>query len=95
MGVLLSATGGIGEALETHKKALAIRQQLADANPTDNEYQIALTASLDNIGLLLNATGQKFDALESHKKGSGDPAEGRWTRTRLLTEYQKRAWPKP
>ena len=61
-------TGGIGEALETYKKALAIRQELADAKPTVDEYQIALTESLENIGLLFNATGQKLNALESHKK---------------------------
>src|SRR5271166_4414556 len=65
---MLSDAGQKGEAMEHHKKALGIRQKLADANPTVIVFQSELAASLNNIGNLLAATDQKADALESYKK---------------------------
>ena len=37
--------------METHKKALAIRQKFVDANPTVTEYQYNLAMSYNNVAM--------------------------------------------
>ena len=48
--ILLSETGKPAEALKSNEAALAIRQKLADANPTVTEFQSDLARSHNNIG---------------------------------------------
>jgi serine/threonine protein kinase/tetratricopeptide (TPR) repeat protein len=68
---LADLTGRIGsreEALAVHEKALAIRQQLADASPAVTDYQRDLALSHTLIADLLWRTGKTKEALESHQK---------------------------
>jgi tetratricopeptide (TPR) repeat protein len=65
-GVVLNSTGKSVEALTAHQKSLAIRQKLADANPSVTEFQVALSSSHNNIGHLLSDTGRPAEALEAH-----------------------------
>jgi serine/threonine protein kinase/tetratricopeptide (TPR) repeat protein len=68
---LADLTGQIGsreQALAVHQKGLAIRQQLADANPTVFQYQRDLAWSHCSIGYLLWQTGKTKEALESWQK---------------------------
>ena len=53
IGRLLTATGKLAEALEVNRKALAIRQKLLDAEPSNNEFQAGVGDSHDNIGRTL------------------------------------------
>ena len=49
------------------RAALAIRQKLADANPTVTDFQSDLASSHNNIGILLNATGKPAEALKAYE----------------------------
>ena len=57
IGQLLSQTGKLAEALAAYRKALAIQQKLADANPAVTDYQHDLGISHTSVGFLLNLTG--------------------------------------
>jgi tetratricopeptide (TPR) repeat protein len=56
------------DALTEWRKALAIRQKLADANPADADFQRSLARSQGNIGGLLSLTGRPEEAMGSHLK---------------------------
>ena len=68
IGNVLRATGKPAEAMNTYETALAIRQQLADANPTVVLYLSALAASHRHIGFLLSTTGKPTEALKAYEK---------------------------
>jgi tetratricopeptide (TPR) repeat protein len=63
IGVLLMETGKPPEALEAFRKALAIQQQLADANPAIPAYQSDLALSHNNIGTVLLRSGKPEKAV--------------------------------
>jgi tetratricopeptide (TPR) repeat protein len=67
IGLLLRETGKPAEALRAFEAARAIRQRLADANPTVTQFQRGLALSHDSIGLLLRATGKPAEALRSYE----------------------------
>jgi serine/threonine-protein kinase len=66
VGYALYSTGKSVEALAAYQKSLAIRQKLADANPSVTEFQVAMSSSHNNIGDLLRDTGRPAEALEAH-----------------------------
>ena len=68
IGVLLMETGKPAEALEAFEKALAIQQQLADADPAISEYQSDLALSHNNIGTVRLRMGKPEDALTAWGK---------------------------
>jgi tetratricopeptide (TPR) repeat protein len=65
---VLFETGKPEEALALNRKALAIRQKLADANPTGTQFQSPLAASRHNIGVVLKETGKPEEALASWRE---------------------------
>jgi eukaryotic-like serine/threonine-protein kinase len=67
-GVLLAQTGKLAEGLPEHHKALAIRQKLADANPTVTLFQSDLAQSHSNIGSVLREMGKPEEALTELRK---------------------------
>ena len=56
------------EAMASNRKALAIRQKLADANPAVIQIQRDLTDSLGNIAIVLARTGKPEEALRAWRK---------------------------
>jgi tetratricopeptide (TPR) repeat protein len=70
-GLLLAQTGEPSKALESHRKALGIRQKLADANPTLASFQSELAWSHMNIGGIMMDTGKPAEALEAYQKALG------------------------
>ncbi|HZU37168.1 MAG TPA: tetratricopeptide repeat protein, partial [Gemmataceae bacterium] len=56
------------EALASYRKALVIRQKLAEANPADTQFQSDLAATHNNIGNVLRDTGKPGQALASYRK---------------------------
>ena len=70
-GLLLAQTGEPTEALEWHRKALGMRQKLADANPTVSSFQSDLASSHMNIGGIMMDTGKPTDALDAYQKALG------------------------
>jgi tetratricopeptide (TPR) repeat protein len=68
IGALLVQTGKSAETLREYQKALAIRQQLADANPGVTEFQRDLAVSHYNIGFVLSVTGKLPEALKEFQK---------------------------
>jgi eukaryotic-like serine/threonine-protein kinase len=67
-GYMLFLLGNSESALKAYQRALAIRQQLADAKPSVAEYQSDLAESHDVIGLLLVLTGKQEQALAAWRK---------------------------
>ncbi|WP_446916987.1 hypothetical protein, partial [Klebsiella pneumoniae] len=53
LGMLSDEIGDRQDALIAYKESLAIRQKLADANPTDTEGQSRLAACQNNVRNLL------------------------------------------
>src|SRR5262249_53213382 len=70
IGVVRWATGKPAEALQAHRKALAIRQKLADANPTVTDFQYRLADSYDSIGWSLLMMGKPVESAEACRKAS-------------------------
>jgi serine/threonine-protein kinase len=67
LGYLTDEIGDKQDALIAYAESLAIRQRLADANPSVNEFQRDLAACHHNIGLLLQETGKPADAMKSYE----------------------------
>jgi tetratricopeptide (TPR) repeat protein len=59
------------EALTAQRRALAILQKLADANPAVTEFQRELATSHNHIGVLLIETGKPEEALTVFRKALG------------------------
>jgi serine/threonine protein kinase/tetratricopeptide (TPR) repeat protein len=68
IGYAVSQTAKPAEALASVEKALAIRQTLADANPSVTNFQRDLASSHHNIGSQLWLTGKPAEALASYEK---------------------------
>jgi tetratricopeptide (TPR) repeat protein len=60
--------GQLGQALPALRKALAIAQQLADANPGSTEFQSFLAKAHLKIGAVLRQTGQPEETLQALQK---------------------------
>jgi non-specific serine/threonine protein kinase/serine/threonine-protein kinase len=60
--------GDSAAALESHRKALALREALAAANPTDAQLRADLAASYARIGELLVNTGDVAGAIAKQRK---------------------------
>ena len=69
IGTARSVTGDLASALERHRRALAIRQQLASSNPTATAVQFSLASSHVYIGNVLSEAGDISGALESYRRG--------------------------
>jgi eukaryotic-like serine/threonine-protein kinase len=67
-GSLLAQAGDPAKALQSHGKALDIRQKLADANPAVNSFQSDLAWSHMNIGGIMMDTGKPAEALKEFQK---------------------------
>jgi len=63
MGSLLSHMGKRTEALAAYEKARAIRQKLAEANPSITDFQRDLALSHHNIGAVLDLIQKSAEAL--------------------------------
>ncbi len=70
-GLLLAHTGEPSKALESHRKALDIRQKLADAEPTVTSFQSELAFSHMNIGGIMMDSGKPAEALGAYQKALG------------------------
>ncbi|MHC4140452.1 MAG: tetratricopeptide repeat protein, partial [Planctomycetota bacterium] len=68
LGVQQMETGQPAAAMEECSKALAIRQELADANPDNSEFQIALATSHNVVGHLLEGSGKLAEAMEAYRR---------------------------
>ena len=75
LGDLTDKIGSKPEALEVHRKALEIRQNLADDSPTVTGFLNDLAKSHNNIGNLQSVTGHPDEALSVLHAGAGDLAE--------------------
>jgi tetratricopeptide (TPR) repeat protein len=63
LGELTGKIGDKKEALAVHRKALALRRELATAAGADVEARLDVARSLDKMGLLLRETGNPAGAL--------------------------------
>lgn len=63
VGRLTSEIDSKPQALEIHRKALAIRRDLDKARPGNDEIRLQLARSLNDIGVLLSTTGDTIGAL--------------------------------
>jgi serine/threonine-protein kinase len=68
LGYLTNEIGDKQDALIAYTESLAIRQRLADANPSVSEFQRALAAGHNNLGALLSRIGKPADALKSYQE---------------------------
>jgi serine/threonine-protein kinase len=68
LGGLTYEIGDTQDALRAFRESLAVRQKLADANPSVGEYQNELARSHDAIGLLLSVVGRATEALRSYER---------------------------
>jgi tetratricopeptide (TPR) repeat protein len=68
LGVQRMETGQHAAAMEACGKALAIRQELAEANPGEREFQNALAASHNVVGDLHSESGKLAEAMESYRR---------------------------
>src|SRR5262249_35116078 len=66
LGILTNEIGDTQDALIAHWNALAIRQKLADANPTVTAFQSGVADSHNRIGILLSHTGKTVEAMKSY-----------------------------
>src|SRR5262249_48871630 len=64
----LSSAGKSGEAIEAHRKSLAIYQKLVERHPAVTDFQIMLAMSQNNLGSTLSITGKPEEALEAFRK---------------------------
>jgi serine/threonine-protein kinase len=68
-GLVYSETGKPEEAMASYRKALAIRQKLADVNPAVTQFQTDLANNHRFIGLLLWNTGKPEEAMLAFRQG--------------------------
>jgi tetratricopeptide (TPR) repeat protein/tRNA A-37 threonylcarbamoyl transferase component Bud32 len=59
------------EALATHRRALALVEQMAAARPAEPDVRFALARSHTRIGFTLRTTGRPAEALDSYEKALG------------------------
>ena len=68
LGELTDKIGSKPEALAVHRKALAVRRELAAAEGADVETRLDVARSLEKVGLLLRATGDNAGALAAFEE---------------------------
>ena len=68
LGELTERIGILPEALAVHRKALAIRRELADPGGADDRPGLELARSLNATGLLAEATGDYGGALSAYEE---------------------------
>ncbi|MFO0954139.1 MAG: serine/threonine-protein kinase [Isosphaeraceae bacterium] len=68
LGTLTAEINDQSEALESHKRALLIRQHMAQAYPNVPSYQTNLALSNLRIGDVLSDTGKPFEALAAYER---------------------------
>ncbi len=83
IGRLLANTGRPREAEAEYRKALAIRQALADENPDVSEFRSSLAASHNNLGLVLADTGRAPEGEAEQRKALAIRQAGRPESRRL------------
>jgi tetratricopeptide (TPR) repeat protein len=69
VGAIHQEIGPRSEALAAHRRALAIREALAAAEPADPQHWSELAQSLMAIGHLLRQLGRWDDAIQSYERG--------------------------
>ncbi|MFL6799059.1 MAG: TIR domain-containing protein [Xanthobacteraceae bacterium] len=69
IGEVLLESGDHEAALERYGRSVAIREQLADAHPTDTALQLTLAASYKKVAELMLKTGQHQAAARQYRKG--------------------------
>jgi serine/threonine protein kinase/tetratricopeptide (TPR) repeat protein len=67
LGRLTDEIGDKQDALIAYHESLAIKQKLADANPTVTEFQSGLATIHTNIAVLLRDTGKPAEAMKAHE----------------------------
>jgi hypothetical protein len=65
----LPSQGNLGAALESYKASLAIRERLAEADPTNAGWQRDLAISYGRVGMMDAVSGQSHAALDNFRKG--------------------------
>jgi serine/threonine protein kinase len=68
LGELTDKIGSKPEALAVHRKALAVRRELAAAEGADVETRLDVARSLEKVGQLLMATGDNAGALPAFEE---------------------------
>jgi tetratricopeptide (TPR) repeat protein len=95
-GNRLQAQGNLPGALKAYRKAYAIIQRLAQADPKNVQWQLDLSASHNNIGNILEAQGDLTGALKAYRESLGidkrfvqvDPANTIWQHS-LSVSYSR------
>jgi tetratricopeptide (TPR) repeat protein len=70
IGQVFRNTARFPEALDSSRKALAIYEKLADANPSSVFFRQNLASTYNGIGVILSQTGKPADGLELLRKAS-------------------------
>jgi tetratricopeptide (TPR) repeat protein len=68
IGFLLERSGKRKEAMAWYRKALVVRQKLADANPAVADYQRDLCDTHNNVAVVLVQTGKPEETLTAWRK---------------------------
>jgi tetratricopeptide (TPR) repeat protein len=68
LGELTDKIGSSVDALAVHRKALALRRELAAAEGADVETRLDVARSLEKVGRLLRAMGDDIGALAAHEE---------------------------
>ncbi|MFN7874721.1 MAG: tetratricopeptide repeat protein [Pirellula sp.] len=71
LGDLTSKIGDQPAALAVHRKALALRRELAGEPGADVETRLAVARSLREVGVLLNETGEPAEAIKAWEEQRG------------------------
>ena len=56
-----------GDALVAYRESVAIRQKLADANPSVTRFQAELSKSYHYLGIVLGDTGNPVESMKAHE----------------------------
>ena len=80
--------GNFSGALESFRKAVAIREGLVQAAPNDAEFQTELARDYGEIGDIVGAMGDLKQALENYRKGSAILAAIRKPGSKTRVEMQ-------
>ena len=68
LGILLTETGRSAAAETEYRKAMAIQQELADANPGVIDFRKSLASTHHNLGWLLHQTGESSEAAAEYRE---------------------------
>ena len=78
IGDVLREQGNLGEALESYRASMAIRERLAEADLQNAGWQYDLALSLARIGLVAAQKGDDDKALSAYRECRGDNAAPRY-----------------